>query len=173
MVTNFRYDDTTFSVTNVTVRDYDNAVDINKGLMCLLECANLFFNARHNKAIEFKAGVTESMLEMMSILLSRAAHTSGEQRSAMFQRWEEQGPQQSNALIKEVEEREVKILAPDDFAMFLKCPRGVLRFLCPTMVKTQLQVMWMLSMDGWALGRRAGKGVFLHPLNNCPNIRHG
>lgn len=110
-------------VENVTVTDCDNAADINQGLECLLDCANLFFGARRTGAIEFKAGVTESMIEMMGILLTRAAHSSAEQRTAMFQRWVEQGRPQCNALIKKVEEREVKILVPDDFAMFLRCPR--------------------------------------------------
>lgn len=123
--TKFSYDDSTTGVTNVTVRDYDNAADITKGLLCLVECANLFFNARHNKALDFEAGVNESMLEMMGILLSRAAHCSGEQREAMFQRWVEQGPQQCSELIEQVEKRQVSILAPEDLrAMFLKCPRG-------------------------------------------------
>jgi len=125
MDNDFSFEDTTpAETTSFIFADRDNAADINKGLKSLLYCANLFFTARESETIEFRVGVTESMLEMMGILLIRAAHCSSEQRTEVFQRWIEQGPQQCNALIEKVAEREVKILAPDDLAMFLRCPRG-------------------------------------------------
>ena len=84
MASNFSFEATTTGETmNATVTDCDNAADINQGLLSfpdregepVLRCAK-------NGAIEFKAGVTESMIEMMGILLTRAAHSSAEQRTA-------------------------------------------------------------------------------------------
>jgi hypothetical protein len=102
-----------------------SAADIKKALEALFDCANLFFAARESKSIEFQAGVTERMLEMMALLLTRAAHSRDEERAAMFLCWMKQGPQHTRALIKKVQGREVKILAPDDLAMFLECPGGI------------------------------------------------
>jgi hypothetical protein len=128
MAPDFSFDDpqlTQYSVgTRFTTTEYDSFDDVNRGLQILRVCANFFFVARKEKTIDFGVGVTESMLEMMGVLLTRAAHCSREERTAMFLRWEVDGPLQCSALIEKVAERDIKILAPDDFAMFLKCPRG-------------------------------------------------
>jgi len=118
-----RYKFETFK-TEKAQTEYDGFEDVNRGLETLRACANFFFHARKEGSIEFGIGTTEAMLEMMGILLVRAAHCSSEERTAMFHRWEQNGPQQCVDIIRGVTEREVKVLMPDDFSAFLKCPRG-------------------------------------------------
>ncbi len=109
--------------TQFKAAEPDQAAEVNEGMEALRVCANFFFVARSEKTIVFKRGVTEGMLEIMGLLLTRAAHCNAEERSAMLQRWTVDGPLQCSELIAEVAQRESKILDPDDFAMFLKCPR--------------------------------------------------
>jgi hypothetical protein len=104
--------------------EYDGFDDVNSGLKTLRVCANFFFMARKEKRIDFGVGATEAMLEMMGLLLTRAAHCSSQERTAMFERWVVDGPLQCAEVIRKVEDREVKVLMPDDFSAFLKCPRG-------------------------------------------------
>ena len=63
------------------------------------------------------------MFETMAILLKSAAHCSGEEREAMLLQWISIGPSQCEELVKVASQRPGGFVEPDDFAMFLKCPR--------------------------------------------------
>jgi hypothetical protein len=98
--------------------------DVNLGLKVLLECANMLFDAETAREIKLEPGLGGRMLEMMSILLMRAAHTPEDKRAVMFRMWAEQGPQRINELIESVKTREGKLMGRDDMSMFMGCPGG-------------------------------------------------
>jgi hypothetical protein len=103
---------------------HDNRADVNRGLSVLLDCANLLFDSETATEIKLGPGVTGRMLEMMSILLMRAAHTTEDKRELMFKFWAEQGPLRIDELIETVKARDGKTMVRDDVSMFMGCPDG-------------------------------------------------
>jgi hypothetical protein len=128
MASDYAYDDSPVLPLPTEVRtagetEFDNSAGFEVAMTALHTCGNILFRAREKGTIDFKVGVTERMFETMAILLSRAAHRSGEEREAMLLQWISVGPSQCEELVETVSRRRGKILDPDDFAMFLKCPR--------------------------------------------------
>jgi hypothetical protein len=104
--------------------EHANRADVNRGLTVLLDCANMIFDSATAMEIKLEVGITGRMLEMMGILLTRAAHTPEDKREAMFRMWADQGPQMINELIDRVKAREGKLLVREDVTMFMGCPGG-------------------------------------------------
>jgi hypothetical protein len=104
---------------------HDNAADVNRVLKTFKDCADRIFVAEGANEIKLEPGVTGTMLEVMGLLLMRAAHTPPENgREAMLRIWADRGPQMIDELIETVKTRPGTMMVRDDFAMFMGCPDG-------------------------------------------------
>ena len=125
MATDYGYDDTptrqgTFG-DPVDFQKTENPAGVILGVRVMVNFANLLFEAEKNKEINFKPGTTAMILEMMSLLLMRAAHLTEDKRPTFFKCWAKEGPAKLEQLIASVKGRKGALLAPEDLAVFLGC----------------------------------------------------
>jgi hypothetical protein len=103
---------------------YDHRADVEPGLKIMLACADQLFDSQKLMEIKLDAGVTGRMLEVMGLLLMRAAHLPEDRRALMFVRWAEQGPILIDEMIERAKAREGRLVVRDDVSMFMGCPDG-------------------------------------------------
>jgi hypothetical protein len=98
----------------------DAAADARWGLEQMVKCANLLFEKMTAREIKFAPGVPGAMLEMMGVLLLRAAHLPEAKRAIFFECWAKEGTEKIKQIIGGAQQRG-GLVAPDDLAVFLRC----------------------------------------------------
>jgi hypothetical protein len=125
MATDYAYDETptrqgTFADPVDFQTKTENPAGVILGFRVMVNFANLLFEAEKKKEIHFKPGTTAMILEMMGLLLMRAAHLTEDKRPIFFTCWAKAGPVKLGQLIASVKGKG-GLLAPEDLAVFLGC----------------------------------------------------